>query len=130
MKPLWKVEGFFNRTSWKVSDVQIVHFTWVFVSVSVSLCLCVLRVVSLSWWSWLLFVVEEVRERGGRGETKRTIRLLIPAKVFPQEYLKLNSFYQVKQMIGGIGDMLFSIHSQTENVKDLRVSLVNLCVAK
>ena len=45
MKSLWKVEGFFNRTSWKVSDVQIVRSTWVFVSVSLCLCLCVLRVV-------------------------------------------------------------------------------------
>ena len=44
-KPLWKVKGFFNRTSWKVSDVQIVRNTWVLsscsVSVSVSLSLCV-----------------------------------------------------------------------------------------
>ena len=31
MKPLWKVKGFFNRTSWKVSDVQNVSETWVFV---------------------------------------------------------------------------------------------------
>ena len=58
MKPSWKVKGFFNRTSWKVSDVQIVRKTWDFVfslclSVSVSLCVslslcvvcCVLCVV-------------------------------------------------------------------------------------
>ena len=32
MKPLWKVNGFFNRTSWKVSDVQIVCETWVLVA--------------------------------------------------------------------------------------------------
>ena len=30
-KPLWKVNGFFNQTSWKVSDVQIVGGTWVLV---------------------------------------------------------------------------------------------------
>ena len=30
-------------------------------------------------------------------------------------------------MIGGIGNMLFSIFSQTENVSDTRVFLVNLC---
>ena len=47
MKPLWKVKGSFNRTSWKVSDVQIVRKTWVLssfsvsVSVSLSLSLCV-----------------------------------------------------------------------------------------
>ena len=32
MKPLWKVKGFSNRTSWKVSDVQIVRFPWVLVA--------------------------------------------------------------------------------------------------
>ena len=32
MKPLWNVKGFFNRTSWQVSDVQIVRFTWVLVA--------------------------------------------------------------------------------------------------
>ena len=31
MKPLWKVRGFFDRTSWKVSDVQTVRYTWVLV---------------------------------------------------------------------------------------------------
>ena len=34
--------------------------------------------------------------------------------------------YQVKRMFGGIGNMLFSICSQTENVCDPTVSLVNL----
>ena len=32
MKPLWKIKGFFNRTLWKVSDVQVVHYTWVLVA--------------------------------------------------------------------------------------------------
>ena len=32
MKPVWKVKGFFNRTSWKVSDVQIGRYTWVLVA--------------------------------------------------------------------------------------------------
>ena len=40
MKPLWKVEGSFNRTSWKVSDVRIVRYSWVLSSFSVSLSLC------------------------------------------------------------------------------------------
>ena len=31
-KPLWKVRGFFYRTSWKVSDVQIVRYYWVSVA--------------------------------------------------------------------------------------------------
>ena len=37
MKPLWKVKGSFNRTSWKVSDVRIVRYTLVLSSLSVSL---------------------------------------------------------------------------------------------
>ena len=32
MKPLWKVQSFFDRTSWTVSDVQIVRYTWVLVA--------------------------------------------------------------------------------------------------
>ena len=32
MRPLWKVIGFFNRTSWKASDVQIVRETGVLVA--------------------------------------------------------------------------------------------------
>ena len=70
---LWKVKGSFNRTSWKVSDVQIVRETWV-VS-SFSLCLFVCICVSLSlfvvccvllWCSWLwLWWVEGGEEEGG-----------------------------------------------------------------
>ena len=44
MKPLWNVNAFCNRTSWKVSDVQIVRKTWVLsvsLSLSLSLSLCV-----------------------------------------------------------------------------------------
>ena len=73
MKPTRKVKDPFNRTSWKVSDVQIVRYTWVlslclclFVSVSVSLSLCVACCVLL-WWR------REGRRR--RGETNRTIYL-------------------------------------------------------
>ena len=32
MKPLWKVKDFFNRTSWKVSDVQVVRYALVLVA--------------------------------------------------------------------------------------------------
>ena len=56
MKPLWKVKGFFNRTSWKVSDVHIVRKT----SVSVTVC-CVLCVVVV-----LVVVVVEGGREGGR----------------------------------------------------------------
>ena len=32
MKPLWKVKERINRTSWKVSDVQIVRYSWAWVA--------------------------------------------------------------------------------------------------
>ena len=32
VKPLWEDKGFFNRTSRKASDVQIVRYTWVVVA--------------------------------------------------------------------------------------------------
>ena len=49
--------------------------------------------------------------------TNRTIWLLIPAKVSLKR-AETEQLFQVKRMIGGIGDMLFSICSQTENVFD------------
>ena len=56
-----------------------------------------------------------------RGESNRTIWAKVSLKIAETEQL-----YQVKRMIGGIGDMLFSIHSQTENGKDPLVSSVDL----
>ena len=56
-----------------------------------------------------------------RGETNRTIWAKVSLKIAETEQL-----YQVKRTIGGIGDMWFSIYSQTENVYDPTVSLVNL----
>ena len=48
VKPLWKVKGLFNRTSWKVSDVHIVRKTSLCLSVSLSLCLSVSLSLCLS----------------------------------------------------------------------------------
>ena len=86
------------------------------VSVSLSLSLCVACCVLL-WW----------RREGGRrrGETNRTIWLLSPARA-SLKITETERLYQGKRMIGRIGNMLFSISSQTENVYDPRVSLVNL----
>ena len=81
--------------------------------VSVSVC-CVLCVV----------VVEEGGERR-RGETIRTIWLLIPARA-SLRIAETKQLYQAHRMIGGIGNVLFSICSQIKNGKDSRVSLVNL----
>ena len=45
----------------------------------------------------------------------RTIWLLIPARA-SLNIAETEQLHQVKRMIGGIGDMLFSIYSQTEHV--------------
>ena len=80
MKPLWKVKGFCNRTSWKVSDVQIVRHTWVLSSVSVCCVLC----VSLWWsWWWLWWWCWEERRRGEREEGERLIEP--SGQSFPQD---------------------------------------------
>ena len=98
MKPLWKVKGFFNRTSWKVSDVQIVRNTWVLsscsVSVSVSLSLCVVCCCGARGGGG-----GGGRERGERRETHRTIWLLIPSAV-SLGIAGAEQPYQVKRMIG------------------------------
>ena len=113
VKPLWKVKGFFRRKSWKVSDVQIVRETWVLSSFSVSLSLCVVCVVCcvLWWWLWLWWWWKWREGRRSEGErerekTNRTIWAKVSLKIAETELP-----YQVKRMIGGIGDMLFSIYN-------------------
>ena len=71
MKPLWNVNGFFNRTSWKVIHVQIVRYTWVFG--------CEKRM------EWLIPFAVSLRRAG------------------------VEQLYQVKRMIGGIGNMFVSM---------------------
>ena len=101
MKPLWKVKGFFNRTSWSVSNMQIVRYTWVLYSLSVSLsfclslcvclCLCVLCVVVVL----VVVVVEGGEVVRRRGEINRTIWAKVTLKTAETEQP-----YQVKRMIG------------------------------
>ena len=129
VKPLWKVKGFFNRTSWKVSDVHIVRKSWVLSSFSVSVSLCLCLSVSLSLCLSLgvclclcvlcvvvlvvvVVVVVVLEGRGGGRETNRTIWWLVPSTVSLRR-AGVEQLYQVKPMIGGIGDVLFSIFSQT-----------------
>ena len=95
--------------------MQIVRKTWVLSSFSVSVF------VSLSLSLCVVVVVEG--GRGRRRETTRTIWLLIPARA-SLKIAETEQLYQVKRMIGGIGDMLFSIYSQTEHEKDPRGSFV------
>ena len=67
---------------------------------SLSLCVacCALRVVCV--------VAEGGREGGRRGETNRTIWLLIAARASLRR-AGVEQLYQVKRMIGGIGNMLY-----------------------
>ena len=118
LKPLGKVEDPLNRTSWKVSDVRIVRDTLVLsvslslcLSVSLSLCLCVCVSVSvccvLLWcsWLWLWWWWKEERRREverRRGETNRTTWAKVSLKIAETEQP-----YQVRRMIGGIGEFLF-----------------------
>ena len=103
MKPLWKVKDFFNpnvRHTWVLSSFSVS----LSVSVCVCLCLCVLCVV-------VVVVVEEGgKEEGGRRrrEINRTIWAKVSLKIAETEQPS-----QVKRMIGGIGDMLIAIYSQT-----------------
>ena len=50
-----------------------------------------------------------------RGETDRTIWLLIPVRA-SLKIAETEQLYQGKRMIGGIVDMLYSILTRTENV--------------
>ena len=77
MKPLWKVKGFFNRTSWKVSDVQIVRKTWVLSSSSVSVSVCCVLCVAVV----LVVVVVEGGEEEVAGRRRRESNRTIWAKV-------------------------------------------------
>ena len=94
MKPLWKVKGSFDPTSWKVSDVRIVREIWVLSSFSVfsvslslclslcaCLCLCVLCVVVVL--AVVVVVVVEGEEEGG-GKEKARDRSNHLGQSFPQ----------------------------------------------
>ena len=74
VKPLWKVKGFFNPTSWKVSDVHIVRKTRVLssVSVSVSVSVCCVLLCCCGARGARGCGGGGGRRRGGR-ETNRTI---------------------------------------------------------
>ena len=127
MKPWWKVKGFFNRASWKVSDVWIVRYTWVLSSFSLSLCLslslCVVCCVLL-WcsWLWLCWWWMEERRWGGEGE-----RLIEPSgPKFPSRLLKLNSLFRKSESLEESGTCCSQSILKLENGKDPKVSLVNL----
>ena len=60
----------------------------------------------------MVVVVVEGGEEEGGGEEKRETNRTIWAKV-SLKIAETEQFCQVKRMIGGIGDMLLSIYSQT-----------------
>ena len=66
------------------------------------------------WWS---------RERKGGDKPKQS--QLIPSAV-SLRIAETEQLYQAQRMLGGIGNVLLSTYSQTENGEDPLVSLVNL----
>ena len=117
MKPLWKVEGLTEHHGTCLTCKSFVSLGFLFLSLCLCVSLCVSVCCVLCVCVVVVVVVVMVVEEGGREEKgrKRTMWLLIPAKV-SLNIAQTEQLYQVKRMIGGIGDMLFSIHSQTENV--------------
>ena len=59
-------------------------------------------------------VVVVVEEGEGEEETDRTMSQLIPSAV-SLRIAETEELYQAKRMIGGIGNVLLSTYSQTEN---------------
>ena len=99
---------------------------------SLSLC-CVLCVVVVLVVVVVVVVERRKREeRRRRRETNRTIWSKFPSRLadslrsVPQDKNGAEQPHQVKRMIGGIGNMLFSIYSQTLKLKKPKISLVNL----
>ena len=103
MKPLWKVKGFLTEHHGNCLTCK----SFVRLRFRLGRCLCVsvsVCCVFLWWWT---------REgRRSRGESHWTIWLLIPAKV-SLKIAETEQLYQARRMIGGIGNMLFSIYSHT-----------------
>ena len=86
--------------------MQIVRYTWVSLCVLCVVCCCGARGCGCGGGGG--------RGGGGRGggEGERLIEPSGPAKV-SLKIAETEQPYQIKRMIGGIGDMLFSIYSQT-----------------
>ena len=95
--------------------VFVLVLVFVFVTVCCVCCVCIVCVVCVGgggeeeewWWWWCVFVVHWTR-----------ISQLIPSAVS----FRRNGVHQVKRMIGGLENVLFSTCSQTENVQGPRVS--------
>ena len=65
--------------------------------------------------------MEEVEEGGDKPKQSQLIPSAVSLRIAETEQL-----YQARRMFGGIGDMLLSTYSQTENGEDPLASLVNL----
>ena len=57
---------------------------------------------------------------------KSFVRLGVIPSAMSLRRAGVEQLYQVKRMIGGLENMLFSTYSQTENVEDPRVFWVNV----
>ena len=63
---------------------------------------------------------------GGRGGRRQTETVTIDSSAVSLRIAETGHLYEAQQMFGGIGDVLLSTYSQTENGEDPLVSLVNL----
>ena len=73
----------------------------------------------------LLLPLRVVVEEGEEGGDKPKQSQLIPSAV-SLNIAETEQLYQAQRMFGGIGNVLLSTYSQTENGEDPLVSLVNL----
>ena len=66
-------------------------------------------------------MVEEGEEGGDKPKQSQLIPSAVPLRITETEQL-----FQAQRMFGGIGNVLLSTYSQTENGEDPLVSVVNL----
>ena len=125
MFPLWKVKGFEKQTSWKVTPPPP-PCVWKDGERTVRRAKSGETLVEASRDTDAQ-IVRYICFMGAKDKPNNLVAGSLQR--FPR-ITGAQQLRQVKRMIGGIGNVLFSICFQTENMQDLRVSLVNLSVAK
>ena len=89
------------------------------------MCACACACLFLCYCVLLLLPLRVVVEEGEEGGDKPKQSQLIPSAV-SLRIAETEQLYQAQRMFGGIGNVLLSTYSQTENGEDPLVSLVNL----
>ena len=103
MKPLWKVINICAHT-------RTLSHTYMYMYMDVCVCVCALRFR----YTWVF---------GGESQIEPSCGSAVYLRRAGVEQL-----YQAQRKFGGIGNVLLSTYSQTENGEDPLVSLVNLWV--